>query len=215
MNFPVRFIPEGNHAECLRLRGEANRLMFVLEDIMQLRGLDQYSIMIEPYVGATIECSKIFGRRTIRISAGSRKITYEKKTGVECFCAPHFAFAIITGVTPLDPDPEDPVAVAAHHELLIHGMKYLYTADVCTGKGFVTVEDIVSAGWERYYVGQFVLVTISQEITDPEYPPYDCDRDCLMQEPRFSVLAVCALHAQGYMKKWKTIMTETFLVPNG
>lgn len=192
---PVKHKYIGDRVECAGLLGDATRVMLILERLMEFQGLQQYELVRIPYPGAVIKCSKQFGRREITISVGGAETRRKRKKTGKCLCFPHYSFAIITEVFPsADLTTADPACY--------------YTALVCTGDGFVVKLEIVSSGWERYYVDQFVLVSIGEEIEDEEYPPLDCDRRCLMQSPRFPALKVVSLYIDGFMDK-KLYITET------
>ena len=69
------------HPPCVEgeaLKGQANRVMLILENMMR-SGLDQHMIRFVPYDGAVIVARKIFGRRTVDIYTGKN---YQAQKGV-------------------------------------------------------------------------------------------------------------------------------------
>ena len=214
--FPIKYIFNRDNFESRALVGTANRGMAILENLMSFQSLDQYSIQFIPYPGALIKCSKSFGIRTIQIFVGGGGGEERFVDKYECLCFPHFSFGIIMAVYPSPPletdyegDPDGYAAALDAYNLWVVGQadrgRFTYDVLVCIGnRSYVLVEDVRAAGWDVYYVGQFVLVSIGQGMSsESEYPEYDCDRDCLMQEPQFPILTISALHIPGEMHKWK------------
>lgn len=214
--FPIKYVFNIDNTESRALVGIANKGMAILENLMSFQELDQYSIQFIPRPGTLIKCSKVFGMRTISIAVGISGGGEEFIDKYKCLCFPHFSFGIVMVVYPSYPleadyegDLDGYAAALDAYNLWIVGQadrgRFTYDVLVCIGdRSYVLVEDVRAAGWDVYHVGQFVLVSIGQGMSsESEYPEYDCDRDCLMQEPQFPILTISALHIPGEMHKWK------------
>jgi len=193
MDVPTKYVFHGPRKECEALYGQARRVMHVLESMMHLGGLKQQTLKCVPYPGALVVASKSFGAMVVNIYVGGGQIESPSQPAYKCLCFPHFSLAIISEIhVTLNPDgtPANDRAT------------FRYVADVCTGKGYIEKRYVSSAGWEQYYVDQFVLVSIGEGVEDPEYPILDCDRFCLMSNPPFKSLVATPIHGTDLMKKW-------------
>ena len=213
--FPIKYVFNIENSESKSVVGIANKGMMILENLMSFQGLEQYSIQFIPRPGTLIKCSKSFGLRTIQISVGVSGGGKKFITKQKCLCFPHFSFGIVMAVYPSYPlendyegNPEGYASAVAEYEAWIVGLvdrgRFTYDVMVCIGeRSYILVEDVRAACWDIYHIGQFVLVSIGQGMPDEsEYPEYDCDRDCLMQEPQFPILTISSLHVPGGMHKW-------------
>jgi len=207
MIVPTKIVIQGDKVRGSAFIGDGHRYMALLENLMSFQKLSQYSIRVTHQPGVTIHCSKVFGAKTVTIhteGGGNQKRVIH---GAECWCFPHFSFGIVLEVYPKIPDLEDPTYAAdleAYEEFLLAKTGGMFTYDllVCKGLSFMPLQEVFSYSWARYYVGQFVLVSPLEGVLDNEYPEYDCDRKCLMEEPKFGKYAISPLHVDGQMEKW-------------
>jgi hypothetical protein len=213
---PRRILFRGDRDRCEALIGRAKQAMLILENMMRLRGLQQLAMQFEPYPGALIKCSKVFGMRTVEIIAGEPCRSTRTVQTRECFCFPHFSFGVVKVVKPTEPmqgiNPETGLEMEETSEQFatrlasylenLRSVRFAYDVAVCAGKQFVLCQDVLDANFGRYAVGQFVLVTMATEMEEWEYP-LDCDRPCLLSNPRFDKLMISPLHILPSMKLWK------------
>jgi len=192
MSIPTKIVINGDKVAGYSFVGDGHRQMLLLENAMEFQGLEQYTSLSRPAPGVLIKCSKVFGLRTMEITTKGGGGDKSEKSR-ECYCFPHFSMGIIKKIYPEQPTYED-----------MRRNRFKYDIDVCKGKGYVLKKEIFSAGWERYYVGQYVLVTIGAKLDKPPVPDFDQDRNCLMQQPQFDVLTVSPFYFHGKMQKWAT-----------
>lgn len=220
MEIPVRWVYDRNSQESKALIGDGRRGMALLERLMQLRRLAQLSLIIEPYPGALIKVSKVFGIRSIEIVVTRQpidRVGFERK---ECLCLPHFAMGIVQTVYPelptLKNSGNDPSVLATrleeYREFLIKGAEIVtYDVLVCAGDKYILVKDAVSPGWCIYSIGQFFIASIGSGLSQTNInstgkDEYDRNRKCLMQNPQFSVLITSPINCTNEMKKWRVYL---------
>lgn len=141
-DFPVKYVFNHDNTESRALVGNANRVMSVLENLMEFQGLDQYSIQVVPYPGALIKASKIFGARRLDVLVGLSSVE-DKKRARECLCTCNFTVGWILKIQdePLDDDTP------------------LYTVMACQSKDrYVMVKDVLASDFTKYY--EFFPVTM-------------------------------------------------------
>ena len=117
--------------------------MMILENMMRLRKLDQLTIRMEPYPGALIICSKVFGSKTTEIiTLGGAK--GEERQERVCICNCNLSEGWILEVL------EESI-----------GSAQLYNVMACNnrGKAYVKYENILASDFTLYEVGQQVLLT--------------------------------------------------------
>ena len=114
----------------------------------------------------------------IHIAPEGEKVIKEKEKDFYCLCLPHFVIAKVKAVYPETPS----------EEFLLDG-QFTYDLDVCTESQYILFEGALDPNFGRYYVGQTVLVTIGESMDEWDFP-LDCGRSCLMQSPRFDILAI-------------------------
>ena len=137
-----RIIFSGDTEKCKALIGNARRVMWLLRNMMKLRGLQQLSIRMTPYPGAVIICSKVFGLRTTEIIV-SRVGPPEEPPEWRCLCNCNFAFGIIL----------------EEQDTLLDDKYPLYTVLVCRKKTLYSIErDILPSDWSKYIPGQKVIL---------------------------------------------------------
>lgn len=163
-----------------------------------------------------IECWSSFKKEQIHITVlpqphkpGEKRLIKQKE--VECLCFPHLSFGVITKVTPSPPIPEDfeypedyQAAVEAYNvfiELFLIDGRFQYDVNICSIDTYILFEGAYDANFGKYYVGQYVLVGIGDEMDEWEIP-LDCDRRCLVNDPKFDELIITPLHVNEKMKKW-------------
>jgi hypothetical protein len=140
---PVKILFRGDHLKSEALLGEANRVMYVLENMMQLRGLQQHRIRMAPYPGAMIVCSKVFNRRTIEIDTGGGGKKYFYKTQ-ECLCTCSFAEGYILEIQQGN---------SAHI-----GAAQLYTVMACKKRTYVPIRNVLATDFTEYMRAQKVVL---------------------------------------------------------
>ena len=195
MESPAKVVFVGDRDEGNRLVGLGHKSMMVLENLMHYQRLQQYAIQVIPFPGALIRCSKIFGLRQIEIIVGRDEVGRKIERARECPCWPNFTFAIIIAAYPENPDAA----------FLKYGRFYYDVLACAGGITFVPLENVLSAGWERYTVGQYLLVTIGDD-TDVDNGEMvfveSCDRKCLLEEQQPRYYATSPFHAIGKMRKF-------------
>lgn len=132
---PVKYIFNHDTTESRALVGNANRVMSVLENLMEFQGLDQYSIQVTPYPGALIIASKVFGARKLEILVGTPSGDGEAQAQ-KCLCTCNFTVGWILKKQDNLPSSQCP----------------LYTVMACHGKRrYVMVENVLASDFTRYY----------------------------------------------------------------
>jgi len=196
---PTKFVFDKSSQESRALVGYAKKSMLILERLMEYQGLEQLQYRVVPYPGALVVCSKRFGIRTVEIYTGGEQPTPKKKVRKECLCFPHVTTGFIVKIYPEDIPPLDATLTAG---------RFYYDMLLCRGSQYVMAREVWASGWEQYFVGQMVMVSIGGPIDIeeyPDYPEYDCDRFCLLQEPAFTSMVVVPLTIPGMMKKWPIV----------
>ena len=138
----VRIIPVGDKFKSRQLIPDGYRVMRILENMMRLRKLDQLTIRMEPYPGAMIVCSKVFGARTMTIhtSGGGQEAQADEKI---CICNCNLSEGWILEVQDAD----------------IDGAR-LYTVMACNnyGRAYKRYEDVLASDFTLYEPAQKVLL---------------------------------------------------------
>jgi len=135
-----------------KLIGYADSQLRILENQMGFQGLKQGSRTVRPHRDIVIECWSCFSLQGIKITVlGSGRDKAEKISLEECMCFPCYAMGIVTNVT----------EVTSAEAMM--GFKYLCDLDICSGKKTQLVKyinyPIRPVGWEKYYLGQYVMVS--------------------------------------------------------
>jgi hypothetical protein len=188
---PPKITRFGDLDACNKLLGAAKQQMALTVAQAEFQKHNTHTTVKRPYVGAEIKCVKNFEESIITIDAEKKRGGVLVEEWQECYCFPHFSMGIIKKVTP-----------ETLTDVQMRTMRFSYDIDICTKRRYVEKKDIYSAGWERYYVGQYVLVSIGAALDTPPFDDFDPDRSCLMQQPRFETLIVSPIHVFGGMKKW-------------
>ena len=143
MDIPQRTIFRGDVERCKALVGDARRVMWILENMMKQRGLQQHVIRMEPYPGAMITCSKVFGARTmtIRTPTGGHEVQEEEKI---CICNCNLSEGWILEVQETDIDGAQ-----------------LYTVMACNnaGRAYKRHENVLASDFTLYEPAQKVMLT--------------------------------------------------------
>lgn len=138
-----RIIFRGDTEKCKALIGNARRVMWILENMMALRGLQQLSIRMTPYHGAVIICSKVFGLRTTEIITPVGAGAPEEPPERWCLCNCNFAVGFVLKTRDEKLDDKIP----------------LYDVMVCQGADrYVLIEKVLASDFTEYEDGQAVLV---------------------------------------------------------
>lgn len=117
----------------------------------------------------------------------------------ECFCFPCFSFGIIKNIRTVPNDTE-----------YYKGVRFEYDILICQKNRYILFEnfEVKSAGWEEYYVGQFVIVTIDVESITNSLPTCCSNKTCLFSDiydinklvP--GCFQIVPLHILGKMKRY-------------
>lgn len=143
MNDSHRIIFDGASDECYRRIGFARRVMFVLENMMKQRRLDQHVVRVLTGDGALVTCSKVFGTKTTTISVGEQ---YLPPLPVEyrCLCGCNYTEGWIFEVKP-DPLEGDGST--------------LYKVMACHNEvRYVLVDNVLASDFTPYEIGWPVLL---------------------------------------------------------
>jgi hypothetical protein len=210
---PTSIVTSGNKSIAVMYIGVARTEMRKLEARMERRRKDiKEDSSTTKIDGVVIECWANHSLRQIRITApdGLRnkdKINVVKNDKKECPCFPHFSLGIIVGVTPEIPSQEDfeyiedyVAALDEYNKFIITG-RFQYDIEICNTDRYILFEGAFDANFGRYYFGQYVLVSIFSEMESWDIP-LDCDRECLIDIPRFEELMVTPIHILEGMKEW-------------
>ena len=185
---PTKIIVTGDIPAGKEFIGFAKNQLSILRKEMSFQKLNEGARTVKPFPGVIVECWSSFNLSEIRIhmlpGAGGVEEAHEEKKIRECLCLPNFSFAIIVAAE-YGGDADEAV----------------YDAEVCTTTDYVLYIGLRSNGWARYYVGQFVLVTVGDEMEAWEQP-LDCGRDCLIDTPRFDNLMVSPISIPSKMHRW-------------
>lgn len=132
------------HPPCVEgeaLKGQANRVMLILENMMR-SGLDQHMIRFVPYDGAVIIARKIFGRRTVDIYTG-KNYQAQKPEHMLCICNCNLSVGWVLEV----------------QEGTINGAQ-LYTVMACNhdGTAYIPYYNVLASDFSPYEVGQKTLM---------------------------------------------------------
>lgn len=163
-------------------------------------GLDQFhSKPFYPANGVVVNISIVFGVITISIYAEVAGGGFVDKK-YKCNCWPCFTTGIITNVYEMT------------EGAYISGERYRYDIDVCAKSKYVRLvgHKVRSSGYEKYEIGQLVMVTVDAK--DPDTEIFDCctDGQCLVNklsaDPTSGMyyLTISTLIPAG-LKKWKLI----------
>lgn len=143
MEGPTRTIFNGDDSECFLHLGNARRVMHILENRMELGGLDQLSMRVYPRDDVEIKCSKMFGQKTIEITVG-RKVEEVKPPMRECLCGCNFTTGWVMEVQP---------------DQLEDDGSTLYTVAACfKGERYIVVKDVLASDHTQYDTGWPVLM---------------------------------------------------------
>lgn len=135
-------------------------------------------------------CYNVYTMRIHVPITGKQKV--KKDPQVNCFCTPQFALGKIT-------------TVQSYTEEELYTERMIYTLDVCIGELYIMLENVPDANFGKYFVGQYVLVSIGEEM-DAWDIPLDCSKTCLMDNPRFEVFIVSPIQVPGKMKQWEMVI---------
>ena len=146
---PVKYVYHGDRQQCDALRGQANRVMHILETIMSTGNLQQNLIRFVPYDGALIVAHKYFGTRVIDIYAGVHPPIPTEQLPRICICNCNLSFGWILEV-----------------QIDLIGSAQLYTVMACNydGTAYVPYEDVLASDFTVYEVGQKVLMVPYKEM---------------------------------------------------
>lgn len=209
---PCSIIVTGDLARGRGFIGYAKTHMDILSRSMQFQKLNEGHRTLRPYPGVVVECWASFSFRQIKISVepptGMADIAgIKKKQERECFCFPHFSFGIILKTGPSLPlvaeyeYPEDYTAALAVYRDTLLTSRFQYDVEICAKEFYLVFEGAYDANFGVYVVGQFVLVSIGDEMTDWDVP-LDCDRECLVNLPKFEELIIAPFHIAEQMVQW-------------
>jgi len=192
---PITFIATGDIPVAKMLRKMGYNEMNILLRQREL-GLKDEVRRVTPWKGVNVTCIAGKQRNEVLIDVALPKhkggeplvIVSERK---ECTCFPHLSMGIIDKVN------EEP----GYHNRLT------YDIEICAVDYYVQYNGAYDANFGAYYKGQRVLVTIGDEM-DEWISPLDCDRNCLVDKPRFNVLMVSPIHLINGMIEWSKIFMD-------
>jgi len=214
---PPTIIVTGDKKKGYEFKKFALNQLAILENLMSFQKLNEGFRTIKPYPGIVVECWSSFSQRVVavHIIKEGKKLSrqnIEEEEYKECFCAPHFAMAEVLKVSPsypiknFNPDTELEFSeseesfqkrVDAYNAFLPTG-RFAYDLEVCTGNEYVIFLDAFDINCGLYSVGQMVLVTLYNPLDDGTI---DCERNCLLDSPRFDSLTISPIHIDD-MDKW-------------
>lgn len=141
---PIKYVYHGDHTTCEALKGHANRAMIILENMMNLGGLDQHVIKFTPYNGSLIVARKFFGVRVVDIYTDVPTQEQTKPQQKMCICNCNFSVGWIFDINEGDG---------------INGA-VLYTVMACNtnGEHYKKYENILSSDWTEYDIGDCVVM---------------------------------------------------------
>jgi len=142
MDIPVQTRMHGDRRACEELVGQARRIMFILETIMNNGGLEQNHIRFIPYDGAMIHAQKFWGTRIVDIYAGAEVISTLQEQKI-CPCNCNISVGWILEVQ------NDTIQGAP-----------LYTVMACNANGtaYIPYYDVLASDWTKYIVGQKIIM---------------------------------------------------------
>jgi len=134
----------GDTQACEDLRGQAQQVMLILENMMRLRKLDQHLIRFTPYDGALIVARKFFGTKIIDIYVNQPPPDDSIPGKVICLCNCNFSVGWIMEV-PQGSNIND---------------AQLYTVMACNNRGtsYKRYENVLASDWTNYAVGDRVIM---------------------------------------------------------
>lgn len=177
MRIPTRFICTGDIGRARALIGEGRALLYKLIHSLSYNKLPTASPpATELGQGITIRCVVNYGISEVYINVPLVQAPLAQARFV-CSCLPHFALGVIAEVH--SPEP--------------YFGRYSYDITICNALESEYIEGVYDANLGKYYKGQYVLVTMAQGMSEWA-SPLDCQRGCLMDEPRFNYLMVSPLY---------------------
>lgn len=143
MDIPVKYVMSGPRQECEALRGQARRVMFILDTMMRLSGAEQQVIKFIPYDGALIVAQKYFGTRVLHIYTGAVVQKEKENPEKECICTCNFSTGYI-----FDVPQNDRI-----------GDAQIYSVMACVGQQrYRLFSDILASDFTLYEVAQKVIL---------------------------------------------------------
>mgnify|MGYP001263533022 CR=1 FL=1 len=141
---PIRYRHHGDFAECKRLKGDADRVMIILESMMRLSGLKSQTIRFAPYDGSLIVARKFFGTRIVDIYASVPAPKQEAPEPQICLCNCNFSIGWVLEVQEYD----------------TINKAQLYKVMACNnlGRVFVPYENVLCSDWTPREVGERVVM---------------------------------------------------------
>lgn len=191
MSVPVRYIglgdPQLSRGMLSKGKKELNAL---LRDMEFNDGQEAGKSFVQYEDGTSVLCVSIAGVSRVYLDATALS-NKQKREKYVCPCFPHFSLGVIQKVTPEEPT-----------DAQMRESRFTYDVEVCNTNYYLFYEDMYDANYGKYFVGQFVLVSIGAEMDEWEVP-LDCDRDCLADTLRFDVLMVVPVHIAEKMVMWE------------
>ena len=203
---PPRVIGSGDIDVASTYVGFAKSELRKLQHRMSLvrpKPLTSAANVISPTPGIAVAVWSSFIHSGVFVHAGEGAVEKVKKKLLreveqECPCFPHFSIGRITAVDP--PVPEAGGDTDAYLEFLLDG-RFEYEVEICAGNSYIKALEVLDANYGRYNVSQLVMVTLGESMSAWD-DPIDCSRNCLLQAPRFDVLAISPIHNLSGMRKW-------------
>lgn len=186
---PVKFRYHPPCVEGEALKGHANRIMLILDNMMRYGKLNQHIIKFTPYDGAMIVARNVFGMRTVDVYTGGSFPTVKQSYQL-CICNCNFSVGWVLEVP----------------EATINGAQ-LYTVMACNNDGtaYIPYYNVLAADFSPYEVAQKTLMIPYNDMaylccTDKRTAPKGC-RPMISVEPvdsgewrtTYRILPYCAL----------------------
>jgi len=186
---PAKLIVTGDIPRGKEFIGFAKNQLSILRNQMSYQKLNEGFRTVKPFPGVVVEVWASFKLAEIKIHATSEEGggpggDFNRKDGRKCLCLPHFALGVIVS--------------AEYGE---NSDEAVYDAEICSSSNYVMYLGLMSNGWARHYVGQYILVTIGEEMESWDVP-FDCNRECLVDNPRFDILMISPISISNKMRRW-------------
>lgn len=194
MIIPVRYIGTGDLSKAKLLEGVGKQCAAKYKEFLGFRKLPTgKSGTYFSHWGSTIKVEATYGCFEVHIHVPLDGEGVQTKE-YECLCLPHFSLARIEAV-----DQATPTAY------FLREGRFKYDVSICLGNTYLFLEDVYDANFGKYLVGQYVMVTIGAEMAGWDNP-LDCERYCLMQQPRFSTLMISPIHVLSEMRESREVI---------
>lgn len=140
---PAKYVFHGDRQEGESLRGQARRVVTVLDNMMRTGVMENQILRFSPYDGAVITAHKFFGQTVVDIYVGvpTPEVVEPEYKICPCNCNLSLGWVLEVQLETIDSAP-------------------LYTVMACNkdGNAYIPYKDILASDWTMYEVGQPVLL---------------------------------------------------------